>query len=248
MRVYLTTVLIVLAWTAVARADATDRVARRVTIAAGTPIQLHATIAEVTITGSPRPDVSIEIVRRAPSAADLARYPVSIEERADGLHIDAVQAGDGRDADLKTEITIAAPVAAVFAAIRVFEGRVSLTNLTAASDVDLERGAITASRLAGRIRLEAGVGSVDVRDSTLTPGGMMRLRVFNGSVHVRFAAPPASGRILALTFNGTIASDIPLTMKDQFGPRFGETTIGDGDPVMSIDVVKGDIAIVSRRP
>ncbi len=232
---------------AVIGAESTDRLARTVTVAAGTPIHLSATIADVTITGSTRPDVSIEIVRRAPSPADLARYPAVIEARPDGLHIDAVQAGEGRDANLKTEITIAAPSSALFQAIRVFEGRVSLTNLIGACDVDLRRGAITATQLAGRIRLEAGLGSVDVRDSALTPGGMMRLRVFNGPVRVRFAKAPASGRILALTFNGTITSEIPLTMKDQFGPRFGETTLGDGDPVMSIDVVKGNIAISAPR-
>ena len=51
-----------------------------------------------------------------------------------------------------------------------------------------------------------------------------------------------------MTFNGQITSDIPLIMKDRFGPRFGEATIGRGEPVMSLDVVKGDIAIsVTRR-
>ena len=71
----------------------------------------------------------------------------------------------------------------------------------------------------------------------------MRLRLFNGPLRIRLARVPSSARILALTFNGAITSDIPLTMKDQFGPRFGETTIGNGDPVMSVDVVKGDITI-----
>ena len=93
------------------------------------------------------------------------------------------------------------------------------------------------------MRLEAGIGSLDLRQAELTPGGMMRLRVFNGPLRVRFARPPSSGRILAVTLNGTITSDVPLTMKDRFGPRFGETTIGSGDPVMSVDVVKGDITI-----
>ena len=76
----------------------------------------------------------------------------------------------------------------------------------------------------------------------------MRLRVFNGPIRVRFARPPASARILAVTFNGAVSSDIPLAMRDSFGPRFGEATIGSGDPVMSLDVVKGDIAIsVEKR-
>ncbi|HEX3702116.1 MAG TPA: hypothetical protein VHU82_02220 [Vicinamibacterales bacterium] len=248
MRVHVPAAISVLALTMALGAESTDRLARTVALAGDTPIYVNATIADITITGSDRSDVSVEVVRRAPSAADLERYPAAIEERADGLHIDAVQADEGRDANLKTAITIAAPAAAVFRAIRVFEGRVSLTNLSGACDADLRRGAILATHLAGRVRLEAGLGSVDVRDAALTPGGMMRLRVFNGPVRVRFAAVPASARILAVTFNGSIASDIPLTMKDKFGPRFGETTIGGGDPVMSIDVVKGDITINAPRP
>jgi hypothetical protein len=246
--VYLTAIaLVALGSAGIARADSTDRIARTFALAPGTPIRLNATIADITIVGSARTDVSVGIVRHASSAADLARYPAVTEQRSDGLHIDVLQADNGRDANLKSEIVIDAPADAVFAGVRVFEGRVSLTNVTGACDVDLQRGPITATGLAGRIRLEAELGSVDVRDSALTPGGMMRLRVFNGPVRVRFAKKPASARILAVTFNGHLSSDIPLTMKDKFGPRFGETTIGSGDPVMSIDVVKGDIAITSPR-
>jgi hypothetical protein len=205
-------------------------------------------MAALTVTGSNRPDVQVEIVRRAPSAADFARYPAVIQQQSDGLHVSVVQTDDGRDADLKADITVRVPSGASVQAIRVFEGRVRVTNLKRGCDVDLRRGAIEAVGLAGRIRLESGIGSVDVRDSELTPGGMMRLRVFNGPLRVRFAQRPSSARILAVTFNGAIASEIPLTTKDQFGPRFGETTLGAGDPVMSLDVVKGDITIsVGRR-
>jgi hypothetical protein len=233
-------------------AEATDRVSRTFSLAPGTPIRIDATIANLTITGSNRPDVQVEIVRRAPTAADLAKYPVVVDEGSNGLHVSVVQGGSGdeagRDANLKTEITIAAPSTAIFQAVRVFEGRVRLTNLRHAVDVDLRRGAVDATNLAGRIRLESGIGSVDVKDSELTRGGMMRLRVFNGPLRVRFARAPASARILAVTFRGTITSDIPLTKKDRFGPRFGETTIGDGDPVMSMDVVNGDITLsVTQR-
>jgi hypothetical protein len=231
-------------------ADATDRVSRVLPLAEGTQIRVDATIADVTIVGSNRPDVLVEIVRRAPSAADLSSYPVAVGERDGVLRITVVQTAvngePGRDANLKSEITITAPATAKFEAVRVFEGRVRLTNLKGAVDVDLRRGPVEATGLAGRIRLESGIGSVEVKDSELTRGGMMRLRVFNGPVRVRFARAPSSGRILAVTFNGTITSDIPLTKKDQFGPRFGETTIGDGDPVMSIDIVMGNIEITVR--
>src|SRR5204863_1068501 len=127
------------------RADTSDRLTRTVHLAAGTPIRVDATIAELTIAGSNRTDVLVDIVRHAPSAADLATYPALVDLRPDGLHISAVQADDGRDAKLKADITISTPVDALFQAIRVFEGRVRLMNLKAACDVDLRRGAIDAT-------------------------------------------------------------------------------------------------------
>jgi hypothetical protein len=226
-----------------AGADTSDRFVRTVAVDASVPIRIDATIADVTIMGSDRRDVAIEIVRRAPAAADLERYPVAVEQADGRLHITVVQRDDGRDAQLKTEIVLAIPSRTRIDALRVFEGRIRLSNLHGACDVDIRRGPIEATNIGGRVRLEAGIGSVDVKDAHLTPGGMMRLRVFNGPLKIRFARRPESGRILALTFNGTIVSDIPLTMKDKFGPRFGETTLGNADPVMSLDVVKGDIAI-----
>src|SRR2546428_13600188 len=91
------------------RADTSDRLTRTVHLTPGTPIRVDATIAELTVTGSNRTDVVVNIVRHAPSAADLARYPARVDERPDALHIGATQANDGRDAGLKTDITISAP-------------------------------------------------------------------------------------------------------------------------------------------
>jgi hypothetical protein len=237
------TLIVAAAAVTLAAADAIDRVSRVVPLPAGVPIHVDATIADVTITGGNRADLQIDVERRAPSRDGLARFPVAIDARPDGIFVTARQGGAGRDAALKSTITIAAPADAVFERVRVFEGRVRVQHLRRACDVELQRGAIEGVGLAGRVRLDAGLGSVDVREAELTPGGMMRLRVFNGPLRVRFERPPANGRILALTFNGAISSDLPLTMKDRFGPRFGESTIGTGDPVLSMDVVKGDISV-----
>src|SRR5262249_51435710 len=191
-------------------ASVTDRTSRVVPISVGTPIRIDATIADVTITGSARSDLRVDVERRAPAHDDLARLPVTIETTADGVHVAVVQERDARSPDLKAVISIAAPADAVLQAVRVFEGAVRLTNLRSACDVDVRRGAIEAQRLAGRIRLESGLGGIDVRDSDLTPGGQMRLRVFNGPLRVRFARQPLNARILAVTLNGAISSEIPL--------------------------------------
>jgi hypothetical protein len=232
--------------TMVRAAEVVDRVTKTVPLAAGRSIRVDATVGDVTIIGSNRSDVSVEVVRRAPSSDGLARMPLVVEDAGDALRISVVQAADGREAALNSSIVVRAPADAAFAAIRIFEGRLRISGLTRSCDADLRRGAIEATGVSGRVRLESGIGSIDVKDATLTAGGMLRLRVFNGPLRVQFARPPANARILAVTLNGKITSAIPLTMKDEFGPRFGETTIGEGEPVMSLDVVKGDIAITIR--
>ena len=77
----------------------------------------------------------------------------------------------------------------------------------------------------------------------MSPEGLLRLRAFNGDVRLTLAGRPPDARILALALNGTITSQIPLTMKDTWGPRWGEATLGRGEPVISIDVISGRIEI-----
>jgi DUF4097 and DUF4098 domain-containing protein YvlB len=86
---------------------------------------------------------------------------------------------------------------------------------------------------------------VTVTGARLPPNGLLRLRSFNGDVRLTMAERPTDARILALALNGQIKSDIPLTTRDTWGPRWGETTLGKGEPVISIDVVTGMIEIKS---
>src|SRR5262249_39673403 len=120
-----------------ARADSTDRLSRTIAFSPRKPVRVEATIADLTIIGSNRPDIAVEIVRRAPSAAALTKFTPVIDDSGDAIRIAAVQEADGRDAELRSEIVIRAPADAVFQAVRVFEGRVRVTGLTAACDVDL---------------------------------------------------------------------------------------------------------------
>jgi hypothetical protein len=57
---------------------------------------------------------------------------------------------------------------------------------------------------------------------------------------------PADARVLALALNGSIQSDVPMTTRDSWGPRWSEATLGKGEPVISIDVVTGKIEIRTK--
>lgn len=208
-------------------------------------MSIEITVGDLHIVGSPRTDARLEVVRRAPTEAGLKRIPVDIEETDSDVRVRAVQANGNTEAAFRTDVTLHVPHSARLGPIRVLEGRVTLSMLHGAVDLAVRRGPIYASDLSGMVRLETEIGHVTVDKARLVPGGLLRLRTFNGDVKLSLAERPANARLLALALNGTITSDIPLNMKDQWGPRSGEATIGTGEPVISVDVVTGRIEIRS---
>ncbi|HMB80185.1 MAG TPA: DUF4097 family beta strand repeat-containing protein, partial [Vicinamibacterales bacterium] len=219
------------------------RVARTLRIARGTPISIRATVGDITVTGWDRPDVEIDIVRSAPSSDAASTISATIDADDTGLHITAVQPDQQKDARLRGSITVHAPVDQPIGSLELFEGTVALLHLHGGVRATVDHGSIKAIALGGAVRLETGIGDVQLENAQLADQGMIRLRAFNGNVTLSFAATPAHARILALSLDGAIRSDIPLNLKTAFGPRFGEATIGGGGPVVSIDVVSGNIRI-----
>jgi hypothetical protein len=224
-------------------ASGTDRRTYTVALPPGRTVSIEITVGTVRVLGEVRTDAIVQVVRTAPTEAALARIPVTLEESIDDVRVVGTQAEGGTDATLKTDITMRVPRNATLESIRVMEGRISLSALTGSITADLRRGPIDATDLDGIVRLETGIGDVIAKAMRLSPNGLLRLRAFNGDVRLTFAERPVDARVMALALNGTIESEIPLTMKDTWGPRWGEATLGKGEPVISLDVVTGKIEI-----
>lgn len=238
-------VAVVLGCAATASAD-TDRQTRTVALPPGKGLTLDITIGRVVIEGSNRRDAQIEIVRHAPTADGFTRIPIEVADDEAGVRITAVQADGATDPAYRSDVTLRIPEAALVRSVRIAEGQLTLSALRGSITADLRRGPIEATNVQGTVRLETGIGNVIVSRARLSPDGLLRLRAFNGDVRLTFDQVPADARVMALALNGTISSDIPLTMKDTWGPRWGEATLGKGEPVVSIDVITGRIEIRSK--
>ena len=226
--------------------NVTDRRVYTIALPPSRALSVELTIGDLRVTGEHRTDAVIEVVRTAPAAESLARIPVTIEETPDEVRVIGTQADSGTNAAFRTDVTMRVPRAAVLKALRVMEGRVVLSALSGSVDADLRRGPIEATGLEGVVRLETGIGSVTAKGMRLSPNGLLRLRAFNGDVRLTLAERPVDARVMALVLNGRIDSQIPLAVKDTWGPRFGEATLGKGEPVISLDVVTGGIEIKVR--
>ena len=230
---------------AIGLSTATDKQSRVVPLPAERQLSVDVTVGNVSIRGEVRSDVQIDIVRTAPSAALLTHIPVRIEESPERVHISLVQRDGGTHPDLRTNLALRVPHRAVLDAIRVMEGRVTLSSFAGQVTADVRRGPIDAADVTGIVRFETGIGDVTVKNARLSRDGLLRLRAFNGDVRLQLAERPSDARVMALALNGTIASDIPLRTRDTWGPRWGEASLGRGEPVISLDVVTGRIQITS---
>jgi len=238
-------VWIVLAVALVAAADVSDRQTRVIPLPPGKPLSIEVTIGSVRSDGWDKPDVEIIVERRAPDNAQLARVPLTIDDSPARLSVRALQTENTTDPACRTDVTIRVPRTALLDRVQVLEGRIAIDGLSGSLTADIRRGPIDGKNVSGTLRLEAGIGSVTISEARLSETGLLRLRSFNGDVRLSLAARPVNARIMALALNGHVKSDIPLTRRDTWGPRWGEATLGKGEPVISIDVVTGMVEIKS---
>ena len=236
---------IVLAAALVTGADVTDRQTRVIPLPPGKPLSIEVTIGSVRIDGWDKPDAEIIIERRAPDKSQLARVPVIIDDTPVRVTVRALQTENTTDPAYRADVTLRVPRAALIDRVQVLEGRITIERFSGTMTADIRRGPIDGRNVSGTIRLEAGIGSVTVSNARLSENGLLRLRAFNGDVRLSLAARPADARIMALALNGHVKSDIPLTHRDTWGPRWAEATLGKGEPVISLDVVTGLIEIKS---
>lgn len=217
------------------------------TFPAGTAVTIEATNGTIRVTRADRPDIEITVATRAPTRQQLETTAPLFEEATGRVRIACLQPGSRKERAVVTDIAIRAPAATRFDAIRLGSGRIELEGLSGVVDARSDSGDIRGVDLSGTVRLEATLGDVIVERARLTAEGLLRLRAFQGSVRLGLAEVPGDARILATTFNGRISSAIPLRAKDGFGVRFAEATLGRGEPLISIDVVTGDVEITVRR-
>ena len=235
----------VLAGLASAASAATDRQTRIVALPAGRAMAIELTVGTVRVEGADRTDAELQIERQAPTTDGLARIPVTIDETPERITVRGLQTGDTTDPAFHVDLFVRVPRTAVIEWVRILEGRIAIRQFSGHLTADIKRGPIDGDEVSGTVRLQTEIGSITLARARLSPDGLLRLRTFNGDIRLGLAERPTDARILALALNGTIKSDIPLTMKDTWGPRWSEATLGKGEPVISLDIVTGKIEIKS---
>jgi hypothetical protein len=207
---------------------------------AGASLEIALGAADVVVVGAAGDRVRVSPID--PGDAASARAVSMTGDARVGVRLTGAPAAA---ASPRPKIRVEAP-ASLPLVVTLDNGEVRAEDMIGGASVRVVRGSIRAHALRGRVRLEIDTGPIVADAVRLSDGHSLKCRTFNGDVSIALEAPPADARILALTLNGAIRSSLPLATRAAFGPRFGEATLGAGAHVLSIDVVRGDIAIEQR--
>ena len=225
----------------IAFAQPVERIARAFPASPVRPIDIRIAAGSVDIRGEDRPDISIEIER---PGGDLAREV--IDESQERILVEATRP-ETASAQAPVKVVVRAPRATPIHFVHVGVGDVSLAGWRGTVQVKVEDGAIVADDVSGIVRLETGSGDITLRRATLSPDGLLRCRTLTGNITVGLSEVPADGRILLMTMTGTVRSDLPVADKEGFGGRLKEGTMGNGQPLLSLDTVRGDVTVTVGR-
>jgi hypothetical protein len=206
------------------------------------PLDIRVPEGSVTIRGEERTDISIVVERELPDPSLAASWPVIIEEAEDHLAVHVLApppAGQG----IAVKVTVLAPRATPVRLVEIGSGELLVSGSRGLVTATVERGSISGSDIAGILRLETSSGDIRLTRFELRRDGLLRCRTLNGNIAIGLSTPPADARVLLLTMGGTVTSDLPVADRAGFGGRLKEGLIGNAQPLLSLDAVRGNLTV-----
>lgn len=206
------------------------------------PLEIRVPTGTVTVRGEDRTDISITVERELADQSAASSWPVVIEEADDHLAVHLLRPSSGAAVPAAV-VTVRAPRATPVRLVEIGSGALALTGWRGPVTAKVERGTIAGSDLAGIFRLETSNGNIDLKQFALRRDGLLRCRTLNGDISVGLIAAPSDARVLLMTLGGTVTSDLPVANRPGFGGRLKEGLIGNAQPLLSLDAVRGNLAV-----
>ena len=195
--------------------DETEHVSRTIALEPGGTLRLKNFSGRVTITGTDRPEVVIDAVRRAPQSR-LDRIKLDIHTSGSSVVVDANQ----RDHSwwefasvnnvVETDFDIKVPRRTQLD-LSVFSSPVSVTGVEGPHNVHGFSSPLMLTDVAGPVRAHTFSGSVTIRQKSWAPDQAIDVDTFSGSIELH-VPDTASGTVTFNSFSGRLNSEMPLTL------------------------------------
>jgi putative adhesin len=244
----LSLVLLALAAPAVrATFDETEHINQTVKLDPGGTLRLRSFSGRVTITGSDRPEVVIDAVRRG-TRSRLDRIKLDIH--TDGSNVVVVDANRrerswfdfwGNDNVVATDFDIKVP-ARTSLDVSVFSAPVTIEGVEGSHRLHGFSSRLTLSSVGGPIQAHTFSGSVVIREASWEPNQTIDVDTFSGNVEVQLP-DTARGSVRFNSFSGNLNSEMPLTLQSSSRRSVRAELGGGGNSSLRVKTFSGSVKV-----
>lgn len=227
-----------------ADAPVTEAFSHTYALNANGTVHLENVNGTVDVIGWEKNEVSVEAVKSAPTAEDLARIHIKIESAPERLSITSEYdkkwylVGSWRG---EVKYTVHVPAGATLGEISVINADLSLREVKGPVFLKTLNGRIEATGVAAKGRFETINGSIVVHYAQLAGVDTISLRTVNGECSLTL--PKGSAFSLnSKSVNGGVRTDGALKIEKTGLGRFVGRT-GEGGPAIDFESVNGALAI-----
>jgi hypothetical protein len=237
--------------TSFGRADVVQKFTQDHPLDRGGALVLRNVNGAIEIRSWDRPEVRIEVEKRARTAEEMELIDLTIDPKPKRIAVQ-VKLPQRRTGWFRRGSTIRAEV--LFTVLVPAEiGLVDVAGVNSGIAIDGVRGEVRASTVNGAIRaggLESDAklttvnGAIEARFAALSANRQLEFSTVNGSVETMLPAD-AGAALRASSVNGRIQCDFPLTLSGKIDQRDLRATIGEGGATIRASTVNGGIRIRS---
>jgi DUF4097 and DUF4098 domain-containing protein YvlB len=224
----------------------TERVNRVLRLDPGGTLNLNTFSGRVTITGTDRPDVVIDAVRRAPRER-LNRITLDIHTEGSTIVVDANHhdrsSRDENNNVVETDFDIKVPTRTNLD-IKSFSSPIDIKGVEGSHDLHTFSSRLRLDDVVGPIKAHSFSGDVEIRARAWQDRQTIDVDTFSGSIQLH-VPDSARARVRFNSFSGRLTSDMPLTLHSSSRRSF-DATLGGGDSSdgsISLKTFSGDVRI-----
>ena len=222
----------------------TERVNRVIKLDPGGTLRLRTFSGRVTITGTDRPDVVIDAVRRA-TRERLDRITLDIHTEGSTVVVEANHHDRSRWFEnnnvVETDFDIKVP-ARTNLDINGFSSPIDVRGVEGSHNVHTFSSRLRLDEVAGPIKAHTFSGPIIIRQKNWEPNQQIDVDTFSGNVELH-VPETAKGTVSFNSFSGHLNSEMPLTLHSTSRKNFRAELGGGGEGMLRFKTFSGSVRI-----
>jgi hypothetical protein len=211
-------------------------------------VRIDDTNGSITIRTWARPEVSIQVEKRAGSEERLKEIQVEIESTPQALSVRTIfphhflgwlwNSGDGG----QVRLVLTLPESVDLDHLTMVNGTITIEGVHGLVDARTVNGGIKATGLGDEADLSTVNGSIHAEAAALGSSGRLHLTTINGSIAV-LLGKGANATFSATTINGGTSCELPIRLTEESHHHGMQGVIGSGGGSISATTVNGSVRL-----